>query len=229
MSEALLEARGLCKSYTMGEERIEVLCGADITIAPAELVAVVGASGTGKSTLLHVLGLLDPSEAGTLTIAGRDMHQLPDSQRSMVRRGLIGFVFQFYHLLAELNVLENIELAGRMRLPEDGRMSKRARRDRAHDLLCRVGLEHRLRHRPAQLSGGEKQRVAIARALFHRPRLLLCDEPTGNLDRGTGMRVWEELLGVRAEEGTAAVMVTHDDDLASACERILRLEDGKLA
>jgi putative ABC transport system ATP-binding protein len=227
MSERLLGAQGIKKAYAMGGEVLEVLRGVDLALDTGELVAVVGASGSGKSTLLNVLGLLDPPDGGTLTWRGRDLLAGSDRGRALHRRRELGFIFQSYHLVPELTAAENVGLPGRMDLP-GGRLRRADRVAREQELLVQVGLTDRSRHRPAQLSGGERQRVAIARALFHRPALVLCDEPTGNLDRETGERVWELLRSLRDQQDTSLLLVTHDERFAATADRMLRLVDGVL-
>ncbi len=225
----LLRASGLRKSFRMGESVLEILHGVDMAMTTGELVALVGASGAGKSTLLHILGLLDPPSAGRLSFAGCDPWTLPTSERARLRNREIGFVFQFYHLLPELTALENVQLPALIgESPGAFRRARAEHRERAHELLERFGMTHRAAHRPAQLSGGERQRVAMARALFHDPRLLLADEPTGNLDHATGERVLELLLEEQARRRLSMILVTHDERLATRCERVLVLEDGAI-
>jgi lipoprotein-releasing system ATP-binding protein len=228
MSE-VLRAEGIEKRYRMGDARIVVLDGLDLVLEDGEIAAVVGASGVGKSTLLHVLGLLDRPDAGSLRFRDRDVTALSGRERAALRNRAFGFVFQFYHLVPELTAAENVLLPGMI---AHGRRAWRRQRHearaRARELLERTGLGHRLRHRPAQLSGGERQRVAIARALFLRPAVLLCDEPTGNLDPTTAAGIHELLLEVNREEGQTMVLVTHNEGLAVDAHRVLRMVSGKL-
>lgn len=225
MSEGpVLEARGLRRGFLQGEARIQVLDGVDLALRPGETVAIVGASGSGKSTLLHALGGLDAPDRGQVLWDGRDAYALDESRRAEARNRLLGFVYQFHHLLAEFTALENVAMP--LLIRGEGR---RAAADRATELLQRVGLAQRLAHRPAQLSGGERQRVAMARALAGRPAVVLADEPTGNLDQGTATVVQELLLELNAEHGTALVVVTHDRDLARQMQRRLRLLEGRLS
>lgn len=230
MSEpAALSASGVRKSFRMAHETIQVLDGLDVELRRGETVAVVGASGSGKSTMIHVLGLLDRPDAGSVRIAGEDAFAASGARRAALRNRSIGFVFQFYHLVNELSALQNVMLPARIEAGWFG--WSRARRDveeRAHALLADVGLGDRARHRPPQLSGGERQRVAIARALVMRPAVLFCDEPTGNLDPRTARGVQELLLGLGSGD-RALLLVTHDERFARRCGRTLRLMDGRLA
>jgi lipoprotein-releasing system ATP-binding protein len=224
-----LSASGITRSYRMGPATLQALKGVGLTLRAGEMAAVVGPSGSGKSTLLHILGLLEKPDAGTIRMAGRDLLGLPAAERARLRNAEIGFVFQFYHLLPELTALENVTLPAMMGAGFGGwRAARREATERATDLLGRIGLGERLNHRPAQLSGGERQRVAIARALANRPKLLLCDEPTGNLDRKTAAGIVELLLRINREDRTAILLVTHDHAVAARCERIHHLVDGKL-
>jgi putative ABC transport system ATP-binding protein len=225
MGEALIEASGLCKSYEMQHATIEVLQGADLCVAAGEVVAVVGRSGAGKSTLLHILGGLDCPAQGKVKLAGHDLYGISAAIRCRLRSQLLGFVFQSYHLLPELDVVENVMLPG-MALPEHG--TRLTLRKQAIELLGRVGLGERVGHMPLELSGGEQQRAAIARALLTQPQIILADEPTGNLDDQTGTYVLDVLFSLARERSHALVMVTHSHDVAERCDRILSLEDGKL-
>ena len=223
----ILAAQGVTKSYFLGRREIPVLRGVDFAVAEAEMVALLGASGAGKSTLLHVLGLLDPPSSGQVLLRGEPVQDLSIKARAALRNRQIGFVFQFYHLIPELTALENV-LLGRMMFtrPSVWWKERHAVRARATTLLEQVGLKDRLRHRPAMLSGGERQRVAIARALLASPRVILADEPTGNLDSGTAQEVLEILFRINRDERIAFVIVTHNEDLAARCARIVRLRDG---
>ena len=224
MSEAALVLSGIVKTYNRGRPgEVEVLRGIDLTLAPGEIVALVAPSGAGKSTLLHIAGLLDTPDAGSVVIGGRDMGGQGDRARTAVRRAEVGFIYQFHHLLPEFTAAENVilpQLANGV-----GRAAAEAR---AADLLGRVGLSDRLTHRPAQLSGGEQQRVAFARALANAPRVLLADEPTGNLDPATSDRVFAALMDLVRHQGLAALIATHNLDLAARMDRVLRLDAGRL-
>ncbi len=211
------------RRYAQGPREIRVLDGASARLMPGEAVALVGPSGAGKSTLLHIAGLLEVPDSGTVTIAGRDCSRLSDIARTRIRRTEIGFVYQFHQLLPEFSALENVVLP-QMIL---GR-SRREAEVRARALLADLGLEARGEHRPAELSGGEQQRVAIARAIANGPRLLLADEPTGNLDPHTAERVFHQLVALIRESQLAALIATHNLELAQRMDRILRLEDGRL-
>jgi len=219
----LVEARGLAKSYVDGPAVVEVLRGLDLEIAAGERVAIIGESGVGKSTLLHLLGCLDAPSGGQLRLDGVDVLALPEGEIAALRNRAVGFVFQFHHLLGDFTALENVMLPSLI-----AREPVRQVRARASELLERVGLAQRLSHRPGELSGGEQQRVAVARAVMRRPRLLLADEPTGNLDPGTGERVHELLLELNEESGSTLVVATHNDRLAAAMERTLRLVGGRI-
>jgi len=222
--DALLVAEGIVKAYRTAAGEVPVLRGASLRVEEGEMLAVTGASGVGKSTLLHVLGTLDRPDAGTLRIAGEDVLTLPEPRRCAFRNRTLGFVFQFHHLLPEFSALENVA----MPLLVARRPAAEAR-ERARSLLAELGLSEREHHRPGALSGGEQQRVAVARALATGPRVLLADEPTGNLDRGTGHRLHELLRGLVGERALTVVVVTHNEDLASRCDRVLRLDGGRLA
>jgi lipoprotein-releasing system ATP-binding protein len=222
MSEPLLSARGIHKSYRSGPRTIDVLRGLDLDISTSEAVAIVGDSGVGKSTLLHILGGLDRCDEGELLFDGSRLYTGDPGDLADHRNRNIGFIFQFHHLLPEFTALENVEMPFRIGR-RDGDHADEARR-----ILTRLGLEERLSHRPGELSGGEQQRVAIARALAVGPRLVLADEPTGNLDPGTGRRVFELLRTLQRERSFALVLASHSERLATGCDRVLRLEEGRL-
>jgi lipoprotein-releasing system ATP-binding protein len=219
----VLELRGVRRVFRQGEAELPVLNGTDLQLHSGEIVALVGPSGAGKSTLLHVAGLLERPDGGQVLIEGRDCGGLSDEHRTMLRRGGLGFVYQFHHLLPEFSALENVMLPQMI-----AGVARGTARDKASSLLERVGLGQRLSHRPARLSGGEQQRVAIVRALANDPKILLADEPTGNLDHTTAEGVIETLLGIVRASGLAALIATHNLDLARRLDRTVALEDGKL-
>jgi lipoprotein-releasing system ATP-binding protein len=221
---AFLEARGIRKSYTAGGRELTVLRDLDLSVEAGEMVAIVGASGVGKSTLLHVLGGLDRADAGTLRVGHAELTALPAAEVVAFRNRHIGFVFQFHHLLPEFTAVENAEMPMRI-----ARAAQADARERAEDLLRRVGLGERLTHRPGMLSGGEQQRVAVARALVMRPDVLLADEPTGDLDEQTAGSLHDLLRDMHLMHHLTSVIATHNPRLAAACDRILRLQDGRLA
>jgi lipoprotein-releasing system ATP-binding protein len=230
MSDALLTARNLHRTFRMGDVPVTVLRGVNLDVQPGEFVAIEGRSGSGKSTLLHTLGALDRIDDGIITFDGEDFSAVGAKRRAELRNTQFGFVFQFYHLLPELNVLENTQLAAMVKHAWLGfRSAKRALREKAETLLESLGMSHRLRHRPAQLSGGERQRVALARALMNEPRVLFADEPTGNLDADTGKQIMSLLETLHVEKKQTIVMVTHDRTLARRCDRVLVMKDGVLA
>jgi lipoprotein-releasing system ATP-binding protein len=224
-----LSAVGIEKSYQKGKVSVPVLRGVDLEVEPGEFVAIVGASGSGKSTLLHVLGLLDAPDAGEVRLDGRRIDRLPDRQRDGLRNRTFGFIFQFYHLLPELSALENVLAPLYIRHGIVSYLAQRRElRAGAAAMLERVGLGHRLDHRPSELSGGEMQRAAIARALVGSPEVLLADEPTGNLDAGTGQGVLDLLRDLNRERGLTMMMVTHDPGVAQQADRIVRLVEGRI-
>ena len=216
-----LALRGVSHGYRSGDETLHLLRGAELSLHRGEIVALVAPSGTGKSTLLHLAGLLERPQTGSVLIGGRDAGTLSDAERTAIRRHSVGFVYQFHHLLAEFTARENVALPQMI-----GSASVRDARLRADELLGLFGLAHRLDHLPGKLSGGEKQRVAIARALANRPRVLLADEPTGNLDVATAASVFAELLRVVRDQGLAAMIATHNVELAGQMDRIVTLREG---
>lgn len=224
MSEAVLRLSGVEKIYNRGQtSEVRVLNGVDLTLARGEMVALVAPSGAGKSTLLHIAGLLDTPDAGRVEIGGEDMTGLNDRRRTMVRRQEVGFVYQFHHLLPEFSALENIVL------PQLANgVARREAETRAQALLEEVGVGPRAGHRPSAMSGGEQQRVAFCRALANSPRVLLADEPTGNLDPGTSDQVFAALTGLVRGTGLSALIATHNLDLAARMDRILRLDQGRV-
>ncbi|MGA2265459.1 MAG: ABC transporter ATP-binding protein [Phycisphaerae bacterium] len=230
MSEPAIQVEGLHKSYHLDKVMLHVLRGVSFTVPAGQFAAVVGASGSGKSTLLHLIGLLDRPDRGTVSLAGQDISTWPARRRNHARCMEVGFVFQFYHLLGELNVLENVLLPPLVNASTLGWWSaRRPARRRAMEIIDRVGLSQRLRHRPKELSGGERQRVAIARAMINRPKVLLADEPTGNLDSATGREIMELLKDCNRRDGQTVLVVTHDVSLADQTDRILHLRDGRLS
>ena len=220
---AFVDVQGLNKVYQLGAQRIHVLRDLELHVAYGEMVAIVGASGVGKSTLLHLLGGLDRADSGQIVVADTDLRALDDSSLVRFRNRNVGFVFQFHHLMSEFDATENVEMPLRV-----ARESGNAARRRAVDLLSRVGLGERLKHRPSEMSGGEQQRVAVARALAMKPALLLADEPTGDLDETTADSLHELLKNMHAEQGLTSVIATHNPRLAAACDRVFRLERGQL-
>ncbi|MVO16950.1 ABC transporter ATP-binding protein [Parasedimentitalea huanghaiensis] len=224
MSELMLELNGISKSYSRGKPgQVDVLRGADLNLRAGEVVALLAPSGGGKSTLLHIAGLLDTPDDGMIKVGGQELTGKGDRRRTSVRRQDIGFIYQFHHLLPEFSAVENIVLPQLANGTSQGEANARAL-----DLLTRVGLESRADHRPAALSGGEQQRVAFCRALANQPRILLADEPTGNLDPGTSDQVFAALMDLVADTGMTALIATHNLDLAARMDRTIRLENGIL-
>jgi len=221
--EPVLRLRGVARSYESGERRLDVLRGVVLDVGAGEVVGLIGPSGSGKSSLLHAAGLLERPTAGQVIVEGRDCSRLNDRARTRVRLGLIGFVYQFHHLLAEFSALDNVALPQMI-----AGQSREAARRRAEALLSQLGLAERLNHQPGQLSGGEQQRVAIARALANAPRVVLADEPTGNLDPHTSSAVFRNLFEVARKTGVAVVIATHNMELARYMDRVFALREGRL-
>lgn len=219
---ALIEMSGICKHYTVGGQVVRALDGVDFTVTDGEMVAILGPSGSGKSTLMHILGCLDVPTAGQYRLAGQAVERMNETELSRVRGRTVGFVFQGFHLLPGLTARENVELP----LIYRG-MPEAQRRPLAEESLRRVGLEHRMDHRPGELSGGQQQRVAVARAIAGRPPMLLADEPTGNLDTAAGREIMG-LLHALHNEGNTVIIITHDPAIGAACPRRVRIRDGKL-
>ncbi|MBU4479138.1 MAG: ABC transporter ATP-binding protein [Candidatus Omnitrophica bacterium] len=220
----MLEARHVHKYYNTQQTKLHVLKGVSLKISKGEFVCILGASGAGKSTLLHLLGGLDRPTKGEVLLNGRNIYTIKDKERALVRNRLIGFVFQFYHLLPEFTALENIMLPGLV----CGLPAAEAKK-KAQNLLSQVGLEKRSTHRPSELSGGEQQRIAIARALVNEPEILLCDEPTGNLDSKTGEKICDLLSGVGKENNYTILIATHSERIAGISSRVLSIKDGQMA
>jgi lipoprotein-releasing system ATP-binding protein len=218
-----LVATEVCKSFSQGPETLQVLRGVSLAVAAGERIAIVGASGSGKTTLLQILGGLDRPTAGIVRVDGRDIHQLSEKERGALRNRALGFVYQFHHLLPEFSALENVAMPLLIR-----RTPIAAARVQARELLQRVGLSARLEHRPHQLSGGERQRAAVARALVTQPRVVLADEPTGNLDGVNAAQVFALMLELNRERGTSLIVVTHDLRLAARMDRVLEIDAGVL-
>jgi len=219
----VLALRGITRTYRQGDAELRIFAGADLDIWPGQIVALVGPSGSGKSSLLHIAGLLEAPNAGEVWIGGIEAVGLSDTRRTAIRRADLGFVYQFHNLLPEFSAVENVVLPQMI-----AGVGKREARAFAMDLLTRMGLGDRAEHRPAELSGGEQQRVAIARALANRPHVLLADEPTGNLDPKTSRMVFAELLNICRSQGVAALIATHNLDLAGHMDRVVLLHEGKL-
>ncbi|RED15411.1 ABC transporter ATP-binding protein [Parasphingopyxis lamellibrachiae] len=223
MSEAVLEVRNLARSFEQGGVKIEVLRGVDIRIGKGEIVSLLGPSGSGKSTMLQAVGLLEGGFSGSISIDGEEVASLENDARTRIRRDHLGFVYQFHHLLPDFSAKENVVIPQLIKGATPAAADKRAA-----ELLARLGLGHRLDHRPSQLSGGEQQRVAVARALANQPSLVLADEPTGNLDEATADLVLAEFLTLVREEGSAALIATHNERLAKKTDRLFRLHEGLL-
>ena len=223
MSKRILDLTGVKRTFHQGRQDLEILRGVDLAVNAGEIVTLVGPSGAGKSTLLHIAGLLEPSDAGDVAIGGQSCNGMDDDARTAMRRDHLGFVFQYHHLLPEFSALENVAISGII-----SGLSRRQAWERAKEILGWMGLENREKHRPARLSGGEQQRVAIARALASKPTLLLADEPTGNLDPATAADVFDVLLKLVKGAGLAALVGTHNLELASRMDRVVRLEEGCL-
>ena len=221
MSDAIVRLTGLTRSFEQGGEKIDVLRGVNLTIMPGEIVALLGPSGTGKSTLLQAVGLLEGGFGGRIEIAGTDASELPSAERTKLRRDHLGFVYQFHHLLPDFSAEENVMLPQLVAGVQRPQATERAR-----ELLGSLGLEHRLTHRPSQLSGGEQQRVAVARALANKPQLVLADEPTGNLDEVTSDKVLAQFLELVRGQGSAALVATHNERLAARMDRVARIHEG---
>ena len=223
----MLTAENLSKTYRRHAVQVRVLNGLNLEVKTGEFLSIVGASGSGKSTLLHLLGTLDAPDSGTIALDGKRIDNLPAGERDLLRNRTFGYIFQFYHLLPELNTLDNVLMPAYIGHTTMGWWQSRSKwRARAKELLDRVGLSHRIKHRPRELSGGEMQRTAVARALLMNPRVLLADEPTGNLDAETGGEIVRLLRNINRDEGVTIVMVTHNLDIVSATDRVVRMVNG---
>ena len=222
MSKTILRAVDIHKSFTDGKNQVDVITGLSLNVAEGEFVSIVGSSGSGKSTLLHILGGLDLPTRGSIILNDQRLDQLGEAERGYLRNEHLGFVYQFHHLLPEFTALENVAMPLMLRKDVEFKQAK----ERAEYLLERVGLSHRIQHQPGELSGGERQRVALARALVTKPKLMLADEPTGNLDRKTAVTIFELLADLRQELKMAMLIVTHDEQLAKSADRILHMQDG---
>jgi lipoprotein-releasing system ATP-binding protein len=229
LAPTILETRSVCKTYRKGKHEVPVLIDCDFQATVGKVTAILGQSGSGKSTLLHLLGTLDAPDQGEIYFDSVRIDNLPRRKRDRFRNTKLGMIFQFYHLLPEISALQNVLMPVMIQQGAWSYWRHRAELvQRAKDLLVRVGLEHRMHHKPRELSGGEMQRAAIARALIAQPELLLADEPTGNLDRKTGCQILELLLELNQQEGLTVVMVTHDESVAKRCDQIIRLRDGRI-
>ncbi len=229
MTTPIISAKAIQKTYTTGEHKVRVLRGAGLTATEGEFISVIGQSGSGKSTILHVIGLLDSPDVGEVLYEGKRIDDLSESARDLLRNRVFGFIFQFYHLLPELSLLENVMAPQMIRHSMWSYWKhRRAIKQQALELLDEVGLSHRIKHRPSELSGGELQRGAIARALITKPRILLADEPTGNLDAETGAEIMSLLKKLNEDSNLTIVMVTHDEAIANQAHRIVRLKEGRI-
>jgi len=233
MSDVILAARGVHRVYKNAHKEVRAVNGVSLEIEKGKSLAIVGPSGAGKSTLLHLLGGLDRPTSGKVTMDERDIYGLSDRERARIRNERVGFVFQFYHLLPEFTALENVMLPALMSRRTSAERSGASpngtkTRDRAEEVMKAVGLAHRENHRPGELSGGEAQRVAIARALVNGPKVLLCDEPTGNLDSKSSESIYGLLFGLKSKSGMALVIVTHDEEISKMADRTIRIKDGKI-
>jgi lipoprotein-releasing system ATP-binding protein len=229
LSPPHLAAKTVAKAYRKGQHQISVLRGVDIAVQKGEFVSIVGQSGSGKSTLLHLIGLLDAPDIGEIQLDGERIDDLPVKTRDQLRNRVFGFVFQFYHLLPELNLIENVLSPLMIRHSVWSYWQRRREfQERAKEIIAKVGLSHRLTHRPSELSGGEMQRAAIARSLIGSPAILLADEPTGNLDADTGCEIMDLLVNLNAQDGLTIIMVTHDAAVAAQAHRIVRLSEGRI-
>ncbi len=224
MNDLLLSAKGLRKVFMSGRNRVEAVKGVDVSVEKGEALFIVGPSGAGKSTLLHMLGGLEKPDKGEVVLQGESIYRLADRKQAVIRNEKIGFVFQFYHLLPEFTAVENVMLPGLMRSRADSRTVK----NKADDLLSKVGLSGRVNHRPSEMSGGERQRVAIARALINSPAILFCDEPTGNLDSKNGRAIYDLIFGINKEENLTLAVVTHQKEFSADADRRLEIKDGLL-
>lgn len=220
MSEIFLSSHNVHKVYRVGQKEVRAVNGISVDIKKAKSVSIIGPSGAGKSTLLHILGGLDNPTSGHVTLDGIDIYKLPDSHRARIRNRRIGFVFQFYHLLPDFTALENVMMPAMIK--------GQKLRDKAAEALRSVGLRDRANHRPSELSGGESQRVAIARALVNEPEILLCDEPTGNLDSKNSEAIYELLFGIKADSSMSLVIVTHDESVSGKTDGMIRIKDGRI-
>lgn len=229
MTTPIISAKAIQKTYTTGEHKVRVLRGAGLTATEGEFISVIGQSGSGKSTILHVIGLLDSPDVGEVLYEGKRIDNLSESARDLLRNRVFGFIFQFYHLLPELSLLENVMAPQMIRHSMWSYWKHRREiKQQALELLDEVGLSHRIKHRPSELSGGELQRGAIARALITKPRILLADEPTGNLDAETGAEIMSLLKKLNEDSNLTIVMVTHDEAIANQAHRIVRLKEGRI-